>query len=827
MMEKEEVESETAGNGIRRSKGGCRRCQKTPCDITGPVYFLLREQAKSQVAIRDLQEQLKVVEGRQEDMVLAINGIQNHLECFKGHINELPSVQEKCTCNEEKLKTCNISRLPNSKNVTTNRNLDISIKRENFLPSEDTSLTSSSKINQTNCISKQNGKTNMTVDTVIVDIDNKQDSGLESDCRDQGHDSTYTLTDSVRYVGENCDINDGNLLNSKDELSLLLDMISQRGLYLQQEVAELKKQKTMTDEIPLAESKQEVKKLHNDNVQLQQQLTAVEEERENLRIQLSHLESASQKMESERKRLQERLDAAMSEKKQLISKIDGLHMQFVKQENGTSKSQKSNNSEQLSLKEKGKIILNSEENRNKVSSILKENNVLELQRQLLTYTVENEVLQTKLEQTLQIYRTRVSQWEKSENMLKTHIKQLMKEKALLHKKLDETSFELNNTKANNKLLERTLRTVSYNIDSRKPFIRTLNQNGKINTPLDLNMLQEHKMAMIKDSQLIQDFAEKTQSLPTVLINQRDEIRHTLNNVQKSCDCGTLPEMFSRRFSLSHQNSSSINDTKQLINFNDNYDIENVMKYKHCRQSFTQPEAKCDDFYFTPIPIREMNNSCKKKTDMHSEQHSSLIDRPIENEIWNKVQSPKSLESNLSESISRNIPYSNDWEQSTLIDIQSPIKKTNYSYYKDQADFDSIRSEFDPLSVNNNVPSRTESQHEIIDSLNLYVSSGQKQLSSTGDSLHSASLEPGVSSKFMLQNRKFAEPVDIYVSSSAKYPQVSIMRSGKIGQLEKTWPISSSHPDMSKNLSNEYNIENGQNCHSILGFMSTTEGETLL
>ncbi|XP_067127365.1 putative leucine-rich repeat-containing protein DDB_G0290503 isoform X1 [Centruroides vittatus] len=816
-MEKEEIEAETAGNGTRRSKTGCRRCQKTPSDITGPVYFLLREQAKSQVAIRDLQEQLKVVEGRQEDMVLAIHDIQNHLVCFKDHINEFPPIQQKCTCNTEKLKSCDISRISNNKNVTSNRKLNVSAKRENFMPSEDVSITSASKLNQINCISKQDEKSNMTVDTVIVDIDNKQDSGLESDCREQGHDSTYTLTDSVRYVGENRDVNDGSILSSKDELSLLLDMISQRGLYLQQEVAELKKQKTMAEEIPL-ESKQEVKKLHNDNVQLQQQLSAVEEERENLRIQLSHLESASQKMESERKRLQERLDAAMSEKQQLVSRIDGLHMQFVKQENGMYKPGKNNGSEQLSLKEKSKIILNSEENRNKVSSILKENNVLELQRQLLTYTVENEVLQTKLEQTLQIYRTRVSQWEKSETMLKTHIKQLMKEKAFLHKKLEEMSYEITTTKANNKLLERTLHTMSHNFEIKRPILKNLHQNGKMN---ESDMFPHHNFTGMKDSQFLNDYGDRTQSLPTILLNQNDRIHYLVNNKQKSYDCDALPEMLNHQLSLNYQNGSGVNENKQLINFNDNAD--NIMKHVQCRQTISHIKENCDNFYFTPIPITEMDKSSPNRIAPHSDQHPSLIDRPIESEIWNKI--PKSIESNISGSGNREACYSNDWEQPTLIDIQSPVKKNSYPYYKDDMDFDSIRSEFDPLSTNN-ASSKTESQHEIIDSLNLYVS-GQKQLSSTGDSLHSASLEPGISSKFIPQNRKFNEPLDVFINSSRRYPQVSVLRNGKIGQLEKTWPISSSRPDMTKSLTDQYDLGSSENCHSILGFMSTTEGETLL
>ncbi|CAL1286973.1 unnamed protein product [Larinioides sclopetarius] len=95
-----------------------------------------------------------------------------------------------------------------------------------------------------------------------------------------------------------------------------------------------------------------------------------------------------------------------------------------------------------------------------VSSILKETNVVDLQRQALIYLVDNAVLNTKLREAEHSLSSKHIESEKVENALKEEARLLMMENRELRISLDEQKMENTSLKSRLVMLEKVVQSVS-------------------------------------------------------------------------------------------------------------------------------------------------------------------------------------------------------------------------------------------------------------------------------------------------------------------------------------------------------------------------------
>ncbi|KAH9360924.1 hypothetical protein HPB48_009097 [Haemaphysalis longicornis] len=251
----------------------------------------------------------------------------------------------------------------------------------------------------------------------LLDSD-KQDSGLDSDCRDHGsREST---------------------LAPKDELLTLLDIIDERGLQLQQRGA-----------LVGGSSSSEVLEFHEK--ELQSRLSEMSVERSKHRTMVRQLQATIHRMEGERIACEEKLQASITEKEELEKKVHSLHMQYVR---GRRPPLHSLGAQKVAGDTDPGIA--TEESKAKVSSILKESNLLELKKVLLLYTLENQALRKKLEEGNRQWFGKLSEWKATEASLRSDIQNLIQEREVCLDALGRHQRDMRLLQAKYKELELTV-----------------------------------------------------------------------------------------------------------------------------------------------------------------------------------------------------------------------------------------------------------------------------------------------------------------------------------------------------------------------------------
>lgn len=246
----------------------------------------------------------------------------------------------------------------------------------------------------------------------------KQDSGLDSDCREI-HDN-LSLKASVNWVKP----------ESGDELLHLLDEISQRTEVLQKQLSVID-QKGCSDNV---ESNYPTLPATNH----EKTLSLAQEE--SLKASASCINCTKQSLEPAAGAFGERSMSRRNPAAESSECFDGAAF--------------SEHVQKIQRRTSNKI------DSAMVSSILKETSVVDLQRQVLIYLVENAVLHTKLGELEHLLSSKTNESSKIENSLKDETRLLMMENRELRISLDEQKLETNALRSKVSMLERVLNSVS-------------------------------------------------------------------------------------------------------------------------------------------------------------------------------------------------------------------------------------------------------------------------------------------------------------------------------------------------------------------------------
>ncbi|XP_076361508.1 uncharacterized protein LOC143252758 isoform X2 [Tachypleus tridentatus] len=403
--------------------------------IPAPVYFLIKEHAKSLVAIKELQDRITAAEDFQTNAITVIRDIEQQL------------VQHDC-----KYRSLSDRRYPYNKLLHL-----FPFPQPTDLVSE--CPKSSFRRLRSSCSSSLHlsVNTNRHAESkrkLIMESDNKQDSGLDSDCRDQGQGSSLTFVSNPVNFGM-CERKEEIqkesrvcMFGASDELSTLLDVISQKGLLLRKQIDVMNQQRDVKGGNYLESCEQDFVSRHQTVENVEIKLKQIEKERNGLFNKVVHLEATCQELEDERKWLEERLETILLEKEQLEYHIHGLYLQYVKNQGNEAEQWKEGEfTENIS---QPKISRSQNEAaspslqatascKNRVSSVLKESDIMKLQQRLITYMLENEILQTKIQQLEEIHKTSSVIVE---NKLTVQCKQLQREKDELCRRLQANNLEL-------------------------------------------------------------------------------------------------------------------------------------------------------------------------------------------------------------------------------------------------------------------------------------------------------------------------------------------------------------------------------------------------
>ncbi|XP_054707232.1 uncharacterized protein LOC129217023 isoform X2 [Uloborus diversus] len=495
-----------------------------------------------------------------------------------------------------------------------------------------------------------------------------------------------------------------------DELLQLLDLIDQKSLVLLQQV-----EGSVTPE--KASQKPEMNEHSNnllldnllfEKVDTQRQLSEVRAERDELKSRLAKLELATEAVMKEKLKVQQQLDASLTENRSLHEKIQII---------GDSKFKAETQGFMVDIEKanvKRKYLQFSEKSRRRVSSILKETNVLELQKQLLTYVMENDILRAKLEQN---EPSRMANWLKVESRLKAELKDALEAKQSMQETLERRNLEIASLKDRIRALEEPVDNdscvknfgMSSTEDWREPGIA-----NAYNKRSNLNAVSPYSPLGYGDF-------SKTQSLPAMLLTEAQAKSKLQQN--EPVDYGHVYD------------TGSFTD----IPLNSSYQPEQPFSHS----SHTTDHSKDLVDFSTP-------------TGPNYSSASTLVQSPFAYQpTLNSGLSVPNLSGQSSQTTFQNWGFASRKTSAIgVIGKEEGAKLVNgHLCWKgakelETRDISSICTEFDPLSDD------APSCENFVDSLNLSIplkpsQLGVSQLSSIGDSLHSASLDIGCATSGVL------------------------------------------------------------------------------
>ncbi|XP_031348553.1 uncharacterized protein LOC116174710 isoform X3 [Photinus pyralis] len=447
----------------------------------GPFHYLISEQAKSLVALQELQHEVGAL-----------------LEFRDIVIETFPNLRTKLANSTPTTMTSHVSNIP----IAVRREWEPGVRVRRKLLSKEESRGSS------------NGK--KTGETSGV-----QDSGFSTEASSKETHSASSTAPPPSASASNTEPDE-----TEDELWNLLDVIHRKGTRLKDELEAL--QDTMRENkgnqtessgdfqrVLLHASVDDVRHLRRERDLLMDRVAEMEAELLAGRVQTSRLQDDLENLISAKQDLEEQLRAVMSQSGEVNTRIHDLHLQFVTNKSGSSspsaeKTCKFNESDLIpsaSHRTRKKVSSSSLENllgnctpkvkapdSRKIAAILKEHDPLILQRHLLTTTVQNQVLQQQLSMAAKLEINLVEKLDKARE-----------ENEDLKFQLEDRNIELEGTRARVRLFEQLQRptaaitspdlipnlgsVASDNLDRSRSEIITASM--KAMSPLPLNLPFDH------------------------------------------------------------------------------------------------------------------------------------------------------------------------------------------------------------------------------------------------------------------------------------------------------------------------------------------------
>ncbi|GFU26851.1 uncharacterized protein NPIL_316471 [Nephila pilipes] len=642
--------------------------------INGPIFFLIQEQAKSVVAIQALQTRMAVLESLQERLMQAIDDVHQHLASSK---------DTKSNPNSAKYSACYVSAKPSSNiAASSEKKLRFVETTGNNTITRPETVVSKSELSKSDSLNKDSGI-----------------GGSESDS------SLAPTEPATNFPSE-----------EDDELLQLLELIDQKSLVLLKQVGgeDVQNKGQLPPEMDDPMSNQLLDNLLFEKVDTQRQLSEVKAERDELRHRLAKLELATEAVTKQKLKVQQQLDATLVENKSLQEKIH-KSSEFGRR---TESLGYLADIERASIKRK--YLEYSEKSRLKVSNILKEGNVLELQKQLLSYVMENDILRAKLQQD---EPSKIAKWLKIESQLRKELKEVTEENQRLKEVFQSKDLEIASLKDKIRAMEEYGEDDSCvknfgmgsNEDWREPGVQNLyNKRSNLNNNSPFSPLGYG------------DFS-KTQSLPAILLlgaqnklKEQDSMRANYDHVYDTGSFTDIPLNPSYPSGQAGDNSSHHSAfSKDLVDLT-----------SPAEPSFSSTSTLVHSNYSNP-PILHSGLSAPNLTDTRNH-----------NAIQNWVFAPR--KPSVAVSSAADLVSGAKLVNGHLCWKGTSKLSNSNCHLSVSEDISSICTEFDPLSDDN------PSCENFVDSLNLSIplkptQVAISQLSSIGDSLHSNSLDNGCSS----------------------------------------------------------------------------------
>ncbi|XP_017772093.1 PREDICTED: uncharacterized protein LOC108559354 isoform X2 [Nicrophorus vespilloides] len=370
----------------------------------GPFHYLINEQAKSLVALQELQHEVGAL-----------------LEFRDLVIETFPNLRTKMAAS--------------STPATMTSNIPVAVRRAEWEPGV-----------------KVRRKLNTSKEERVKKTESAiQDSGFSTETSSKETHSAVTTTSTTATAGN----------EAEDELWNLLDIIHRKGTRLKDEVEAL--QGALRDQGNSSPTKEsdfqrvlfhasvdDVRQLKRERDHLLERVAEMEAEVLAGRVHTSRLQEDLENLLGAKHDLEEQLKAVVSQRGEVNSRIQDLHSQFVTSSSSstcadvaeaaptTSKSIPSKIDDALGT-DIPKVRLPDSK---KIAAILKEYDPIVLQKHLLTSTVQNHVLQLQLDTAARLELGLVDKLDKARE-----------ENDELRFQLEDRNIELEGTKARVRMLE--------------------------------------------------------------------------------------------------------------------------------------------------------------------------------------------------------------------------------------------------------------------------------------------------------------------------------------------------------------------------------------
>ncbi|XP_059612430.1 uncharacterized protein LOC132258906 isoform X2 [Phlebotomus argentipes] len=480
----------------------------------GPYHYHVTDQTKS---LQELQNEVGAL-----------------LEFRDLVIETFPDLKHKMASSSA---SSTITGLPSSSLASRRSEWEPGIRvRRKLTPKENAEISSSSLIrSRSNSHSgKKEPKSGEGNGSVV------QDSGFSTETSSSKETHSASSTNGAMQGVNVSNTSQRMTMDSDNELWNLLDVLHRKSNRLRDEVEhlqQLEKERCRTSSIPHSFQKQldrvgkeDVQLLRKERDRLLDKLAEVEAENLSGRIKSTSLEDQMSALSLAKRELEEQLKAALSQKVELNLRLKDLHQQFE-----ASKQSRLNSGRKLSTPEHaGSVALATKSVRSdgvilgrldglvstpnrlnkvrladskKIEAILLENNVVELQRHLLTLTVQNQVLQQKLDNATRSKIHLIKRLDKAKEDIDD-----------LKFQLEEKNIEFEGTRAQLRVLEnKSSARLDYSPTFKlSPTRDSLIRQSQISTPsmkamvpLAMDEIMQHSSS----TESAQDQSEQNRALP--------------------------------------------------------------------------------------------------------------------------------------------------------------------------------------------------------------------------------------------------------------------------------------------------------------------------
>ncbi|ENN82664.1 hypothetical protein YQE_00965, partial [Dendroctonus ponderosae] len=385
LHESESVDHECVGHGVDCLGG-------RPHQPAGPFHYLINEQAKSLVALQELQNEVGALLEFRDLVMETFPNLRSKLH-QQNSANSTPATMTGKTIASHSHDTDTMFITP-----TFQYPSGLAIGRQAFDGKEKKSGSESAAASSTSAV---------------------QDSGFSTEASSkETHSASSTVPTSNSATGTS------ETDETEDELWSLLDIIHRKGTRLKDEVEAL--QGTLRDQTPFGDpdgnfqrdlfhsSADDLRQLRQERDLLLDRLAEMEAEVLAGRLHTSRLQEDLENLMSAKHDLEEQLKAIVSQRGEVNSRIHDLHLQFVAKSASDEKlkllsgDRKESSqiqpvwttppvlSRRLSCSELDTVLGNqvrkvSMPNRKKIAAILREQDPVVLQKHLLVSTVQNQV----------------------------------------------------------------------------------------------------------------------------------------------------------------------------------------------------------------------------------------------------------------------------------------------------------------------------------------------------------------------------------------------------------------------------------------------------